>query len=969
MASFPQVPRVTTVELFVNGSWTDISSDVYARGGIAISRGDKDEQSQFAPSSCQLTIDNRSGNYSPRNPAGIYYGSIGRNTPIRLSVELASDTFARTVSSGWGTSDTGQTYTLVGTGGTVTNANWNVASGVGTMSITGTNATRAAVLNGISLRDVDVSGQVTIPVTDITGGSVQPINIELRRQADASYIYAGLKILTDESVQVGIFHSDGTALGAFTTVAGLTHSSAQALTLRAQADGQTFRAKAWATTAGEPYGWQVTANSDRIMAAGNIGVFSWINSANTNSRPIVFSIDNLVVQIPRFAGEVASWPQRWDITGNDTFVAIEAAAITRRLGQGAVPLRSALYRYYERLAIPPVSYWPCEDRVGSATIAPSSLSSATAIGSLSSVGGIAFISDSVVTHPTTELEFAAYSNITSSAPLVQLGKNPTYDPAGGSTTSVVVTGYSGITSAISTVYMVRFIFHMPVTSSSDAEPADNITSLILIECTGTLLFVEVKYRTSGLLSVEFTNSSGVTAYASGPINYGDIRGRDVLMTVQLTQTGADVLWNLSVLDVGQGKGLQTGLTVTGLTIGYINTVGLDTGGANLLGSAYGHISIRSELAPVSEITAPLAGYAGETAGTRIQRLCSEQSIPFGYRGDLLTTSAVGAQGAGQTGGGSNTSLLGEGSQQTLLDLLRETAAADTGTLYEPRGDIGIAYRTRSSLYSQDAQLDLDYSAGHVAPPLEPVDDDQLTRNNIIVTRINAGSAEAELTTGRMSTLDPSLGGVGEYDTQYTLNVATDAQLPELATWLLTLGTVDEARYPTITVNLANPDFAAAGLESDALAVDIGDRITISNPKTGQAPDQITQLVRGYTETINVFEHRITFNCSPETPYEIAQIDSNPQYKIASDTSTLVAGGNATVGSFSVANVNEPWTTDPAQMPIQIVVVGEQMSVTAISGTSTPQTFTVTRSVNGIVKTQLAGAVVQLIRRTRPIIGL
>jgi hypothetical protein len=37
-------------------------------------------------------------------------------------------------------------------------------------------------------------------------------------------------------------------------------------------------------------------------------------------------------------------------------------------------------------------------------------------------------------------------------------------------------------------------------------------------------------------------------------------------------------------------------------------------------------------------------------------------------------------------------------------------------------------------------------------------------------------------------------------------------------------------------------------------------------------------------------------------------------------------------------------------------------VTAISGASSPQTFTVTRSVNGVVKSQAAATAVQLFRR-------
>jgi hypothetical protein len=170
------------------------------------------------------------------------------------------------------------------------------------------------------------------------------------------------------------------------------------------------------------------------------------------------------------------------------------------------------------------------------------------------------------------------------------------------------------------------------------------------------------------------------------------------------------------------------------------------------------------------------------------------------------------------------------------------------------------------------------------------------------------------------------------------------------------------------VNLANANVVAAGLESAALAVNIGDRITVTNPKIGVTFDTISQIVQGYTETLNVFEHTITFNTSPETPYRLAQVSATPAYKVDTTTSTLVSGVTSTATTLSVANINEAWTTDPTQMPIPITVAGELMNVTAVSGTSSPQTFTVTRSVNRVVKAQLAGAKVQIARPQRPFIA-
>jgi hypothetical protein len=60
----------------------------------------------------------------------------------------------------------------------------------------------------------------------------------------------------------------------------------------------------------------------------------------------------------RFVGEVAAWPQRWNVPGTDVWAQVDAAGITRRLGQGLSPLRSSMRRFVEAAA--PVGYWPLD---------------------------------------------------------------------------------------------------------------------------------------------------------------------------------------------------------------------------------------------------------------------------------------------------------------------------------------------------------------------------------------------------------------------------------------------------------------------------------------------------------------------------------------------------------------------------------------------------------------------------------
>jgi hypothetical protein len=77
------------IELLINGEWVDITAYVMVRddgGNISITRGRRDEGGTADHAVLNLLLDNRDGRWSPRNPTGTYYGLIGRNQPIRVSV-------------------------------------------------------------------------------------------------------------------------------------------------------------------------------------------------------------------------------------------------------------------------------------------------------------------------------------------------------------------------------------------------------------------------------------------------------------------------------------------------------------------------------------------------------------------------------------------------------------------------------------------------------------------------------------------------------------------------------------------------------------------------------------------------------------------------------------------------------------------------------------------------------------------
>src|SRR5581483_11372836 len=176
---------------------------------------------------------------------------------------------------------------------------------------------------------------------------------------------------------------------------------------------------------------------------------------------------------------------------------------------------------------------------------------------------------------------------------------------------------------------------------------------------------------------------------------------------------------------------------------------------------------------------------------RFVRLCLEQGIQPRTVGDPADSPAMGGQGSA-----------------TLLSLLQDCIEVDGGLLYEPRDVLGIGMVMRSSLFDETSSVTLSHSGGQLSPPLEPTDDDQLVRNDWTVSNSNTGTAvRATLDSGAMSTADPP-AGVGRYADTLTANLQTDGLLDDLATWLVHVGTVDQQRYPSVTVQLENPVFGA-----------------------------------------------------------------------------------------------------------------------------------------------------------------
>jgi hypothetical protein len=602
----------------------------------------------------------------------------------------------------------------------------------------------------------------------------------------------------------------------------------------------------------------------------------------------------------RFWGEVVGWPQSWDLTGTDVWVEIEAKGILRRLGQGESPLQSAMYRGLTSATAtdPPVAYWPLEDASGSTTMA-------------SAIGGPSM---SILGTPT----LASFDGFHCSGPLPVMG-DALFT---GAVPAYPVTGQT----------QVRWLMAVPAAGET------NLVSVINILGTGSVKLWGLVYGTGGSLTLKGLAADGSTLVTAGPISFA-VNGRLLRVSIEFTQNGANIDWAMSVLEVNGTAGGSSG-TFVGQTVGRITSV-IPSPSRGMPDTAMGHVSVQDTVTAFSDLQSQLNAYSGETVTTRLFRLCQEQGVDYVSFPKTVTT------------------LMGPQLRATFTDLMRECVTADLGILMEREVAFGLAFKPREYLYNQDATLGLAYTNFELSEVPKPAPDDQNTRNDITISRPFGSSARNTLDDGKLSIQAPPLG-VGKYDTAYPINVSTDNVLPYQAAWRVHMGTADEPRIPQLSVNLAHPAFAGNGvLRNAALNVLFGARITVAGMPSWTGPDDVSQLVIGINETITHFMHQISFVGVPESPYRVATADDLILGRVDTDGSTLAEDMTPTQSTVLVATPGYVWTVDPLEFPFDLYTDGEVMTCTGISGATTPQTFTVTRSVNGVVKTHPSGSDVRL----------
>lgn len=361
-------------------------------------------------------------------------------------------------------------------------------------------------------------------------------------------------------------------------------------------------------------------------------------------------------------------------------------------------------------------------------------------------------------------------------------------------------------------------------------------------------------------------------------------------------------------------------------------------GAQWLPQAAGHLILwaSGQVGGQRNMWTPMNGNRKELSQVRFDRIMTELGLGTFY-------SAPGE-------------VMGPQPSGTLLEHLAQIRDTDGGRIDDERFGIAEYFRTRKSLFAQASSLDLVYP-GDITPPFRKTIDNVGNANRVTVRNWNGAEITKIRETGPMSVL-AAPDGIGDYPKTINVNVHDDARLPLIANWHLARGTLGDAEYRAVTVDLvANPH-----LETAVIAVREGDRITV----TGADPDTLSFMVVGIVERPTAGTRTVTFKLEPWDVWDVGVWDDGTwQWDTRSTTLAEDLTTTETGVDFTTADRRDVLST---ATPYDLMIGGERVTLTSMGAPtgSGPylQTGTVDRSANDVVKLQAIGTEVHVAQRRR-----
>lgn len=602
---------------------------------------------------------------------------------------------------------------------------------------------------------------------------------------------------------------------------------------------------------------------------------------------VIITVDGIPYR--RFLGYSVGFTPEWDSTGNYAVVKLVAAGAKRRLNKGANPVQSVLSRSIPELT-GLVEYWPMEDG-----------SQANQIASGIPGGTAMQLGNGITTGVPT---LASNSTIIASNALPVLGSGSFFGPVNS---AAMNTG----------TLQVRFMAVWP----GSGNQAPDGSEIISIQTPGSsVAFWWLLYHTGGSLALQGHASDGTVLYDSGPIFFA-AEGTSQLVSVSFVQSGGNINAQIETYTLGAPTAGFINLPVTGQTLNPCTFISFAPNG-DQTGLVVGHCTVSNQYQDIFNLLSQVNGYNAEYTGNRLDRLTAEN-------GEHLKRTI-----------GMTHELMGPQSPDTYINLMEGCAKVEDGVLLDGL-DQGLTFIAHDERTSLPASLTLDASLGQIGPPLSPTDDDQLIINTYTATRTNGSSVTYVDNADSLAALV-----IGDYTDSTAQNFYQDTtQLADYASWQVHLRTTAGYRWPSVEIWLhRDPELLIAWLTTR-----LQSRVDLINLNAVRqqlytAPAML--MMEGYTETIDQFLWDVVMNTTPYDPWRVAEIaaetgDTNEYvFRVETDGANVVTGVPAGSSSVSVSSLDTVWTTLADDFPLFVNMGGQKIKVTNITGSTSPQTFTV-----------------------------
>jgi hypothetical protein len=889
------------IEAQIDGTWTDITSRVRGDAKVNITRGRANEQSRTTAQTCAMTLENADGFFSTRMPTSVNYGKIGKNTQVRVSagtgdyylkLPFTDDTSLCNVS-------TADKAVLDITGDIDIRAEiWPHSWRPGYYMIIAskwqaTSNQRSWVLylgpDGYLRFAYTTDGTLNTRTTLISQETVpfdsRKLAIRLAFDTNNGLGSREYTFYTSDSIS-GTWDGLGstTELGGTTTI----YSSSADLvvgggddTQIVWSDGMGFGGKVYKFELYSGISGTRVANMD--ATSRSLADTSWSDGLTTPNTWTINGVGRISTDRLRFWGELSSLPKQWDASGRDVYIPAQASGMIRRLTQGASPIRSAMYRNFTQYT--PHGYWTFEDENGSRSAA-----SAVSGGRAAAV---------------TAVEFANATDLPGSVQTLAFT---------GSTSRI-----QGVSNSATNTGTASLVIYLKLS----ALPAAQAT-LISLSTNGTARRIDISLTPTAWRADLYDKDGASLGASTATISSITPVNRWIGYNLLLETSGADMnvssRWDVVGGDFGGGVGPTTISSASVRPFSGFTILAANSSSYN--DAQFGHMFLSTQNLDLTDDIFRTASnaYLGETAAARMDRLCNEEGIPFEITGFYDESETMGYQ-----------------SLSTFMDLIYECWDADGGIGGEARDQLALTYRVRTDM-ERRSDLTLDYDSSHLSAVPEPTDDDQGVTNDVTVTREGGSSARAVITEGANSINEPP-DGIGRYDTSASVNVAEDDRLLSIAGWMALVGSWDQDRYPQLSVSLHRSQLTSnALLTTEAIGLDLGDTVFLSGLPSGWLPpDDVSELVQGYSEAMDKFTWDITYNGTPAGPYQTTGLLDSDDFEIRLDANEHTIG-TAIDSDDTTLNFHTPLTEGsrwiiyddfPLDFPFDIKVGGEVMTVSEI----------------------------------------